>query len=326
MKEIAERVGVDKSTVSLALSNHPRISDRTKERVRAVAAELGYRPDPALRALQAHRWTRPKESTQQVIAEIVDKGSPRGFAHKRAEEVCHERGYRLETFSLADTPAREIQKVLLARGVRGLYIASLRHDYPSDLFDWDQFCAVASGDGFSHFPVHSVQCNVFNAFRLCYQKIREAGYERIGQATFWHSASVDNDWLRLGAAKVNEDELNPDQRIPILRCSTRDQITFIRWFEKYRPDAILAFHLGAYKWLINAGFKVPGDVALACQLRGEWADLAGTDPDQASAAEAAMKQIDLMLRNNETGIPTHRQTIMVDPVWYPGDSLPPANS
>src|ERR1700689_4511908 len=42
IKDIAARLGVANSTVGRALSNHPHISDEMKEKVRAVARELGY--------------------------------------------------------------------------------------------------------------------------------------------------------------------------------------------------------------------------------------------------------------------------------------------
>src|SRR6478672_5328555 len=45
IKEIAKRLNVSVSTVSRALSDHPRIGLQTKERVKALALELGYEPN-----------------------------------------------------------------------------------------------------------------------------------------------------------------------------------------------------------------------------------------------------------------------------------------
>lgn len=55
LQHIAVKAGVTKGTVSLALRNHPRISAATPVRVQAVAAELGYRPNPAVAAWMSHR-------------------------------------------------------------------------------------------------------------------------------------------------------------------------------------------------------------------------------------------------------------------------------
>src|SRR5687767_9601242 len=46
MQTVADRMGVSRATVSLALRNDPRLPKATRERVQAIARELGYRPDP----------------------------------------------------------------------------------------------------------------------------------------------------------------------------------------------------------------------------------------------------------------------------------------
>ena len=48
LRHIAERVGVSRITVSMALRDDGRISEVTRERVRAVANELGYTPNPRI--------------------------------------------------------------------------------------------------------------------------------------------------------------------------------------------------------------------------------------------------------------------------------------
>ena len=52
LKAIAERLGVDVSTVSKALNNHPRISAKTREAALRVAREIEYCPNPAARSLE----------------------------------------------------------------------------------------------------------------------------------------------------------------------------------------------------------------------------------------------------------------------------------
>ena len=46
-KEIAERIGVSRTTVSLVLNRKPdaRISEETRQRVIEAAAKFGYKPD-----------------------------------------------------------------------------------------------------------------------------------------------------------------------------------------------------------------------------------------------------------------------------------------
>ncbi len=51
MRDIAERAGVSQSAVSFALNGRPGVSEITRDRVRRVAEELGWRPSTAARAL-----------------------------------------------------------------------------------------------------------------------------------------------------------------------------------------------------------------------------------------------------------------------------------
>ena len=52
IKDIAERLDLSISTVGRALTNHPHISRETKERVRALADELGYVANAAARVMR----------------------------------------------------------------------------------------------------------------------------------------------------------------------------------------------------------------------------------------------------------------------------------
>lgn len=61
--EVAERAGVNQSTVSRALSGDPSITDQTREKVRAAAEALGYRVDS--------RAARLRSGKTRTIAIIV---------------------------------------------------------------------------------------------------------------------------------------------------------------------------------------------------------------------------------------------------------------
>jgi DNA-binding LacI/PurR family transcriptional regulator len=73
LKDVAERVGVTSAAASMALSDHSRISQKTKEAVRQAAAELGYVPSSVGRALRNQR--------AGAIALIVPNTSQHVFGH-----------------------------------------------------------------------------------------------------------------------------------------------------------------------------------------------------------------------------------------------------
>ena len=53
--DIAQRAGVSKVSVSYALNGHPGLSDLTRQRILAIAEEVGWHPNRAARALSAAR-------------------------------------------------------------------------------------------------------------------------------------------------------------------------------------------------------------------------------------------------------------------------------
>src|SRR5919109_686197 len=69
LREIAARLGIAESTVSRAFNEPQRVSSRTRKRVLQVAAELGYRPNAAARALSTGR-------TRTVGVVIPDVSNP----------------------------------------------------------------------------------------------------------------------------------------------------------------------------------------------------------------------------------------------------------
>jgi DNA-binding LacI/PurR family transcriptional regulator len=73
LKDVAERVGVTSAAASMALSDHSRISAKTKEAVRQAALELGYVPSSVGRALRNQR--------AGAVALIVPNTSQHVFGH-----------------------------------------------------------------------------------------------------------------------------------------------------------------------------------------------------------------------------------------------------
>ena len=53
IRQIAEQLGVNVSTVSRSLNDSPTIPDSTKQRVREIADQLGYRKDMRAASMRA---------------------------------------------------------------------------------------------------------------------------------------------------------------------------------------------------------------------------------------------------------------------------------
>lgn len=58
IKDVAERAGVSKKTVSRVINNEPSVHASTREKVQREIAALGYQPDPSARGLRSpHSYT-----------------------------------------------------------------------------------------------------------------------------------------------------------------------------------------------------------------------------------------------------------------------------
>lgn len=119
--EVAARCGVAASTVSRAFSRPERVSAATRERILAVAEQMGYRPNPIARALPSGRT----KTLALLVPDITNPfflGLIRG-AEKAAAASEH-------TLVLADTEeSSETEQVVLerlTRAVDGFVLASPR--------------------------------------------------------------------------------------------------------------------------------------------------------------------------------------------------------
>lgn len=70
IRDIAEKAGVSKTAVSFAFNNPERISTQTRSRIRQIAEELGYVPDPVARTLARRRIGSIGLLLPQSVAEV----------------------------------------------------------------------------------------------------------------------------------------------------------------------------------------------------------------------------------------------------------------
>jgi len=118
--DVARRAGVSQSTVSLVLSGKARgrISARTEEAVRAAAAELGYRPNVAARALR----TGVARSVALVVPDITNPFF--GRVLRGAQREAQRAGYTVVLVDIGNNRAWEAASLqaLLAGPADGLLL------------------------------------------------------------------------------------------------------------------------------------------------------------------------------------------------------------
>ena len=97
MADVAERAGVSKTAVSLVLNDRPntRLSEDVADRVRAAAAELDYRPNPAARTL--------RNGKSQIVGFISDEVTITRYASAMIRGALDAAQLREHTVLIAET-------------------------------------------------------------------------------------------------------------------------------------------------------------------------------------------------------------------------------
>lgn len=334
-KDIAARFGCDKSTVSLALRGNPRIPEETRRQICELAEQMGYRPDPALALLARHRWARHEAGGGATLAYLVDRSNGEAYDQQRrqfawAKERAQQRGYNLIEFDLSAYPtSTAASNVLYHRGIPGLILPHMPHGAEVRLSgsEWNRFTVVCSALGWARAPFHVVGPDIFEGTRRLWQETVKRGYRRIGAAMFRHNPVAIDDYTRLGASMVEQAELVPEAlRIPILQSDPLDKAAFMTWFEKYRPEVVIGFINRVHEWLTDEGYRVPEDVAFACLNVWPGDPHAGLSVQSAQVARAAVDFLIAQMHENQWGVPSVQECLLLESHWVDGPTLPTKRS
>lgn len=118
LKELAERLGLDVSTVSRALCGSSRVKQETRERILAAAKELNYVPNLMARGLRS-RTTR----TVALVSGVLDTTAERKKLSQVGDRLWQE-GFHMFIGDTQGDLEREVRYVesFLARRVDGMIV------------------------------------------------------------------------------------------------------------------------------------------------------------------------------------------------------------
>jgi DNA-binding LacI/PurR family transcriptional regulator len=334
LRDIAAKLGVSHSTVSLALRDHPRISAAVKERVRKTAEEMGYRPDPMLAALANYRRGRENHSISASVAwinawrdpEALRKLKEFDFYWQGAFKAADKFGFRLEEFRMGrECSPKRLHQILSTRGIRGILLPPHQFDPDWQDFPWEEYSIVRFGRSL-HVPAcHIVTADQVANTILAVQKIHQRGYRRIGFAGIKGDFSERGMQFELGFLGGQRLIQNPDP-IPVLilsKDSPSDRLTALRaWLEQHRPDAIFTVDAGLPDLLKKLGYKVPEDIGLAVTSILDAKADAGIDQHPEEIGRVGFLMLNSLINDRSRGIPDIFRQILVEGSWVDGSSLP----
>jgi DNA-binding LacI/PurR family transcriptional regulator len=243
-KDIAEALGLDRSTVSKALKGDPAIAASTREQVRQAAERLGFRPDPMLSALAQYRKREPS-GYRATIAWIYNYPKStdmslyagHGNYFKGAAGRCLELGYKLEPFWVDGrlTTTQNLPRILTARGIQAVIFApqatvGVRLEFPIE-----SFCALTIGYSLTEPKMDVVTNDHFTTMTEILDRLRLEGHERIG-CYLW-----ENDNERMGRrARSAFLAYSQDFTCSVETYREFDSKAFSAWIKETQPDAVVS--------------------------------------------------------------------------------------
>ena len=329
LQDVAEKAGVHRSTVSLALRDNHRISAEVRAKIQRIADELGYRSNPLVTALMRSRRTR-RAPRHVVLAYVTDYPTRYGWRpphHDRpdyfpgAAARASELGYKLEHFWLGEpgmTPARFAQ-ILASRGINGLLIGRLPPGKDEIQLPWEQFSAVALGLTLTKPDLHRVSEDAFASATIAMDTCLAKGFRRIGLVMSEpdDSPNMGDRWL--GAYLRFQLRIAPENRIPCCEYPADGDFSgnLLRWWETHRPDVVLATRSEPVMAILEASKSARAARPTHFQLVNEKPErgIPGVHLDPGIVGSLAVDMLVGMMHRGETGLPSEPHHVLVPGRW-----------
>ena len=340
LREIAQKTGLSRMAVSLALRGKPGVSEATRKKVAKVAAKLGFSPDPEISKLLSRIGRRTGKGPVGCLA-LLTSGENHGAWKKLptekkyvegAESRALEYGYRLEEFWLNDPamPADRLAGILWNRGIEGVVVAPIQGrlvaDSPRVLnFDFKRFSCVEISETVEQPDLDRAIHDQYISMQRSLRELARLGYSTCGLVLEraldlrangkWTAAFLEHRFSSPGNAGP-----------PPLVLDDWDPKSFKRWFTRHRPDAIVSVDGFGLRLAEACGLSIPHDAAYATlDLDGEKdgpKNFAGIDQNSRFVGAGAIDVLVAAIQRGQTGPPAHPIRIEVEGVWVDGPSAP----
>lgn len=332
LQQIADRAGVCKATVSLALRNASKIPTATRERIQALAAEMGYRKHPYIAAhmadLRRHHPARDRP-TLAYLTEFSAAATKNAFFRQRwlagAMAQAGELGCHLDVFYSIQTATavRRLQAVLRARGILGVIVGPFANDRLLSADFFREFSAAALARRERPYAIHSVDTDHVHLAMALVENIAARGYRR--PAVFHHGDGSGLNERLFKMAYEYAFSQKPGWRAAPMRFGDPGDPGLSSWLRAHRPDVLISNVSSTLDWLQGQGYRVPANLAYVSEniaKTGGHSGMAGFDQNYELAGARAVNLVIEQIYHNEPGPPAHPLTALIQADWRDGETLP----
>lgn len=334
-RTLAVLAGVSQATVSLALRDHPSISPAMRSRIQNLAEKAGYRVNPFVSALMTQQRQAKKRNRQETLGFVMLYASLEEFIsafhtheqyYRGALQQAGELGFGVDIICIKPPALNSARasKMIQARGIRGLIVFPSQKNRSHLKWDWNPFAASTIGYTLVQPGMERSETHLFRAMVLACRKARHQGYRRLGLAM----GSADDqrsDHFFTGGFAVGQQLFDEKNRLPVFQpaWSGWNEKTFTRWLRRHQPDVVLSMHPKVMQWIVNAGLRVPDEVAfLDLNCKSPQGPYSGLYLNAEEVGSAAASQVVTRLMRNQVGLQSIPRSILIEPAWVAGSTLP----
>src|SRR5437773_6061794 len=271
LKDIAERAGVSVMTVSKVLRDAPDVSAATKDRIRALARQMGYVPDSLAQGLRTR--------TTKLFGLVVSAMTNPIFARvvMAIEERAHELGYELilsHTLNMTEREDTAIRR-LISRRVDGLFVSPVYRLGPeAPIYQELQRCGIPTVVLGHSAPFCSQFVNVetddLPASQAATRHLLELGHKRIAffagpQVSPWAHERLDGYRRALREANIEMDDRLVFNAGSTIEEGEKAALQMLN--ENPKATAVQAVNdlvaIGVADVLLNQSVRIPEQISVA---------------------------------------------------------------
>ena len=275
MQDIAAELGISKGSVSLALNDSKKISEKTKAKVRKAAQTLGYRRNALVSSVMAGLKGSKENRFLETIV-LINANKSQDAPHKYPifskyiagiRDEAKELGYAVYEVWLHDKRLNptKLQRILESRGIRGgIIIGHVDDNILPDKFApiWQNFKFVSAGLKTFNPILDFISADKFLIAHYATQKIIELGYRRPALILAEHidelvEGRFVGGFLRAQLGLPEEDRIPPF--LDIAAAEKNPQILY-DWLSERKPDVIFSISNSTSEWFTERATAVPQDL------------------------------------------------------------------
>jgi LacI family transcriptional regulator len=324
ISNIAKELNITAATVSRALSNHPKISEKTKESVLNVASRLNYKPNKVASSLRSGKTF--------MVGVIVPSAEINFFGSvvHWIERIANKNGYNVLIYQSNETYEHEVKGIetFLAARVDGILVSIAK-----DTVNCSHFTEVRNRKvplvffdrTNNDINIPSVVIDDYRGAFMATEHLIKQGYKNIAHASGPQHIKVFYDRLKgyMSALQVNGIKFNQEYvfHANISIDSGKAAATYFLSLDR-PPDAVFAAEdftaLGIMKELKTNKIKIPEDfgiVGFANELFGEHITptLSTVDQQTVLMGEESFRMLLNLIERNGQGTVTD-QKVVLDPI------------